>query len=389
MWVGHISLDNFRNYTHEEISFQPGPNLLIGANGQGKTNIVEAVRFFSSLSSHRTSHSQALIRSTAPAGVARMRIHRIDREVLLEIQLNREGPNKAQLNRSPVKPRELTEYFRSVMFAPEDLLIIRGEPTHRRNFIDEVMVERNPGLVSLISDYERVVRQRSALLKSLRQVASHAKSEAGSVDSTLIVWDDRLVSLGSRIIFERQALIEALRSPIRDAYKDLVHDDHKPELGYLSSLTEEDTQDLSGLTLPDVEATFRNALSRVRDKEYERGMTLIGPQRDDVLMYLNDLPVKGYASHGETWSFVLSLRLATAQLFRRESSAGDPVIILDDVFAELDMRRRERLFDALRDFEQVIVTAAVEEDVPHEVAWNINRIHAGRRQDSSGDTHVR
>jgi len=380
VWVSHISLNNFRNYDTAEISLKRGANLFLGPNGQGKTNIVEALNYFSSLLSHRTAQDHPLIRAEQSSAVVRMRVHTDAREILLEVQLNREGTNRAQLNRAAVKPRELTHYFDSVIFAPEDLHIVRGEPSHRRKFIDTVLVQRNPQLAGLFSDYERVVKQRSALLKSSRFVKINPEEAKAQNHATLDVWNERLVSLGSRIIEERQTLIERISGPLQQAYRDIVDANHEPTIHMLSSFHTDGSTEPSPDAPQDFSSTedeFRAALVRVAQREHERGVTLVGPHRDDLVFTLNQLPVKSFASHGETWSYVLSLRLATAKLMRDESNAGDPVIILDDVFAELDDRRRQRLLDSILDFEQVIVTAAVDADVPKHLPWNIVHVNAG------------
>ncbi len=392
MRVIHLSLADFRNYAHAEVGFQPGPNLILGRNGQGKTNLVEAIAYFASLRSHRVSSDAALIRAGEDTAVARMRIGVAEREALLEIEINRGAPNRAQVNRNGVKPRELTRWFQAVVFAPEDLMIVRGDPAGRRRFLDDALVARNPALAGVLSDYERVVRQRTTLLKSAR--ANGARS---AVEATLSVWDDQLVALGSRIIHERRQLIEALRDPLVESYRALVEQDHGPELRLEESIFGSAADDVSRETTasgtgPDsdvsretLEAMFRDALARMRAQEIDRAVTLLGPHRDDLTLMLNHLPVKGYASHGESWSFALALRLAVAELLRRESPAGDPVIILDDVFAELDSGRRARLMAAVGAYEQVIVTAAVEADVPGELSWSTIRISGGAVLDGSDD----
>lgn len=367
MWVTHLSLANFRNYAQADIEFKRGANLLLGRNGQGKTNVAEAISYFAFLASHRTTNDVALIKAETDAAIVRMRVTRLDREILLELQLNREGRNRAQLNRAAVKPRELTEYFSCVVFAPEDLLIVRGDPGVRRKFLDETLLARNPALASTLSEYERVVKQRTALLKSARSLSQKEDTQR-EVLSTLDIWNERLVALGSRIIAERERLVRDLIDPLAEAYRYLVDADHAPLLSMQSTVPRETS---------DIEHSFREALAEVAQQERDRAVTLAGPHRDELLLSLNALPVKGYASHGETWSFVLALRLATARLLQQESNAGDPVLILDDVFAELDTRRRKRLFEAVREFDQVIVTAAVADDVPENINWHTIHIEAG------------
>lgn len=382
MRVTHLSLSDFRNYEVAEIPFSAGPNLIAGRNGQGKTNLVEAIAYFASLGSHRVSGDSALIRAGSASAVARMKVAVEDRDVLLEIQLNKDKANRAQVNKNAVRPRELTRWFSCVVFAPEDLALVKGDPSTRRRFLDEAVAARNPVFAGVLSDYDRVVRQRTTLLKSGRSASS-----SGAVEATLAIWDDQLVELGARIMLARRSLVQSLGAPLAAGYASIVEHDHKPHISLIESVAQTvEKQGVSretSLTLqsPDVSretltARFREALATVRRQEFDRGLTLVGPHRDDALFQLNELPVKGYASHGESWSFALALRLSVAKLLREESPSGDPVIILDDVFAELDARRRTALMAEVAGFEQVIVTAAVEGDVPSG-EWHRTRIEAG------------
>ncbi|AWB85189.1 DNA replication/repair protein RecF [Mycetocola zhujimingii] len=386
MIVTHLNLSEYRNYAVADVAFAPGANLFVGRNGQGKTNLVEALGYLSTLGSHRVSNDQALIRAGADAAVIRARLQHNGRDLLAEVQINRSGANRAQVNRSQIKPRELPRYFSSVLFAPEDLGIVRGDPSARRRFIDQLLVLHTPRLAGVMSDYERTLKQRNSLLKSARSSGLKANQL-----TTLEIWDDRLVVFGSEIIDERVRLVEALSQPIRDAYASVVGDDHGPSLTPLLSINGVDAEETGaaptetraepgGLSTADL---FRSALAARRKSEVERGLTLVGPHRDDILFELNSLPVKGYASHGESWSFALALKLASAELLRRDSSLGDPVLILDDVFAELDSHRRARLASAVSTFEQVLITAAVLDDVPAELAAHTVHIEAGRILDSS------
>lgn len=386
MRVAHLSLGDYRNYRTAELPLEPGPNLLIGRNGQGKTNLVEAIAYFASLRSHRVTGDAALVRVGAESAIARMRVVGGEREVVLELQINRDRANRAQVNGNTVRPREVTRWFSAVSFVPEDLMIVRGEPTIRRRFLDEALVARHPVAAGALGDYERVVRQRTALLKNYR-------SRGGAPAELLAVWDDQLIQFGTQIMIARRELVRDLQAPLAESYHALVSSDHGPKVAMAESVGEAlAASGVSRETVPSTEvadpsahvsretlaAEFRNALEAVRSRERERGVTLVGPHRDDALLTLNELPVKGYASHGESWSFALSLKLALATLLRSESAAGDPVIILDDVFAELDASRRGRLMAAVRDFEQVIVTAAVEGDVPDELSWHRVHIDGGK-----------
>jgi DNA replication and repair protein RecF len=392
--VRHLSLTDYRNYARAEVTLRPGANLFVGSNGQGKTNLVEALGYLSTLGSHRVSSDQALIRSAEQAAIIRARLEHQSREVLVEVQINRSEANRAQVNRSVVKIREIPRYFSSVLFAPEDLALVRGDPSGRRRFLDQLLFARTPRLAGVATDYERVVKQRNTLLKSAR-----SSGLKGTQLSTLDIWDDRLVILGCELIAERDALVARLRPYVETAYLAVAGADHSPRLSsrlsILSSTGNDDEIDLANsnaaprLASPferaEIEAEFRLALTRLRRRELDRGITLSGPHRDDVLFELNGLPAKGYASHGESWSFALALKLASADLLRTDSAAGDPVVILDDVFAELDQARRARLASAVADYEQVLITAAVFGDVPAELTAHTVHISAGTIVEEEAD----
>jgi DNA replication and repair protein RecF len=388
--VARLSLTDYRNYRTAELALDPGATVLVGRNGQGKTNLVESIGYLATLGSHRVSGDQALIRAGADAAIIRAVLSHEGRELLIELQLNRQGANRAQLNRAPAKTRELPRYAHSVLFAPEDLAIVRGEPSVRRRLLDELLVQQSPRLSGVMADYDRVLRQRNSLLKSAR-----ARGLAAAQLTTLDIWDERLVALGTELIDRRLALIADLAEPLAAAYRSIVDDDHAPELRAVLSIdgADPDDGDTTGgdaagagtdaaASAGDTATRFTEALRTLRRKELERGVTLAGPHRDDVLLLLNGLPAKGYASHGESWSFALALRLASAELLRRDSTTGDPVLVLDAVFAELDRLRRERLAAAIGGFEQVLVTAAVLEDVPAPLAARVVHIEAGRIVDA-------
>ena len=381
MLVTHLSLTDFRNYETAEVPLVAGPNLFVGSNGQGKTNLVESLGYLSTLGSHRVSTDHAMIRQGQDAAIIRARLEHAERQLLVEVQLNRSAPNRAQVNRSPIKTRELPRYFSSVLFAPEDLALVRGEPSGRRRFLDELLVLRSPRLSGVIADYDRVLRQRNTLLKSAR-----ASGLKGNQLTTLEIWDERLVALGSEIIEARSSLVTQLQPQVAAGYVAVAGEDHRAGLaGQLSifggSVDDDEVvpaalrRDL--LSSTEIADRFRGALARLRRNELDRGVTLVGPHRDDVVFELNTLPAKGYASHGESWSFALALKLASATLLRRESATGDPVLMLDDVFAELDTTRRARLAGAVADYEQVLITAAVFDDVPAELTGNTVRIAHG------------
>lgn len=390
MIVEHLSLVDFRNYAAADVELGPGPNVFVGRNGQGKTNLAEAIGFFATLGSHRVSNDAPMVRDGADAAIIRARLAHGDRRVQLEAQINRQGSNKARVNGSTVKPAELPRYAQVVLFAPEDLQIVRGDPSARRRFADQLLVQRAPRMAGVISDYDRVLKQRTALLKSAR-----ARGVRGDALSTLDVWDDKLVSLGTQLIAARLALAADLATPLAAAYTAIAGADHNPEIEWALSVAGADTgEDADGSPAPASGASgagpapdastariaelFRLALAARRTSELERGLTLVGPHRDDLLLRIRGLPVKGYASHGESWSVALSLRLASAELLRADSQLGDPVLILDDVFAELDADRRTRLAHLAAGYEQVVVTAAVEGDVPENLRARMVRVEAGR-----------
>jgi DNA replication and repair protein RecF len=382
--VTHLSLTDFRNYESAELELAAGPNLFVGSNGQGKTNLVEALGYLSTLGSHRVSTDHAMIRLGRDSAIVRARVANGEQSVLAEVQINRVGANRAQINRSAIRTRELPRHFSSVLFAPEDLALVRGEPSGRRRFMDELLILRTPRLSGVIADYDRVLRQRNSLLKSAR-----ASGIRGAL-STLDIWNERLIEFGTQIIEGRADLIAELAPEVRRAYAEIAGTEHAAslasQLSILSPATEEsngeelseDTIRGDRLTAVEIADSFRVALDRVSRSELDRGITLIGPHRDDLVLTLNDLPARGYASHGESWSFALSLKLASAAVLRRESHSGDPVLILDDVFAELDESRRGRLASAVDGFEQVLITAAVGGDVPEQLARNAVHIQAGR-----------
>jgi DNA replication and repair protein RecF len=380
MLVRHLSLTDFRNYDTVDLDLVEGPNVFVGSNGQGKTNLVEALGYLSTLGSHRVSVDHAMIRQGRDAAIVRARLEHGDRAVLAEVQINRSGANRAQINRAAIKTRDLPRSFSSVLFAPEDLALVRGEPSGRRRFLDELLVLRVPRMSGVLADYDRVLKQRNTLLKSARSVRTADLS-------TLDIWDDRLIALGSEIIEARGALVAELTPEVSGAYVAIAGVEHTATLSsYLSiraSSGDEDDQSpdataVEPITAAEAASDFRDSLARLRRAELERGLTLSGPHRDDLVLTLNGLGARGYASHGESWSFALALKLASAQVLRRESMTGDPVLVLDDVFAELDASRRGRLAAAIDGFEQVLITAAVLDDVPAPLAAHIVHIRAGK-----------
>lgn len=385
MFVKHLSLVNFRNYSTAEVELAPGVNLLVGPNGQGKTNLVEAIGYLSTLRSHRVAGYLPLIKNAEPeipGAVIRAMVTHEDRDALVELELNRDAQNRGRVNKSPVtRVRDILGYVNTVIFAPEDLDIVKKDPSNRRDFIDTLLVQVSPRFAGVFSDYERVLKQRNTLLRTARQTGAK-----GTSLSTLDAWDESLIKFGSEIVAARVALVERLRPLVLDAYQSIAIANNEPRILVKSSLLgslipdSEEADDLEYIETADFEevsALYRAKLERVRSKELERGITLVGPHRDDLVLLLSNLPAKGYASHGESWSYALALRLASIQLLKAETRSGDPILILDDVFAELDAGRRSRLAELVRNNEQVLITAAVAEDVPDELQAKVFNVKAG------------
>jgi DNA replication and repair protein RecF len=364
--VAHLSLRDFRSYTEVELPLDAGVTALVGPNGQGKTNLVEAVGYLSTLGSHRVAQDAPLVRLGAERAVVRGQVVRDDRSLLLEVEITPGKANRARVNRSPVpRARDMLGILRSVLFAPEDLALVKGDPAERRRFLDDLLVLRTPRYAGVRADYDRVLKQRNALLRS------GAGRRAEQVDlRTLEVWDSHLSTAGGELLAGRIDLVEGLRPLVDKAYQAVAESSFASAgpaaIDYRSSLGE----DVPLVADRDMlAAAMLNQISEVRKAELERGITLVGPHRDELVLKLGPLPAKGYASHGESWSFALALKLAAYDLLRAETDAGgEPVLVLDDVFAELDGHRRERLAGMVAGAEQVLVTAAVPEDVPEALA---------------------
>ncbi|MEP6560378.1 MAG: DNA replication/repair protein RecF [Nakamurella sp.] len=371
MYARHLSLSDYRSWPTVELALQPGVNVLIGRNGTGKTNLVEALGYLATLSSHRVASDAPLIRRGTERAVVRAAVVSDDRELLLEVEITAGRANRARINRSPLtRPRDILGVLRTVLFAPEDLALVRGDPTERRKFLDEVLIMRAPRLAGVRADYDRVLKQRNALLKT----AGAARRSGGDL-TTLDVWDEHLAAAGSLLVQARLSLVAELRPHVAAAYADVAGSDEIVDLAYRSTIALSPGDRLPGRpvsevldaggAVPDAAALHELMLAellRVRSNELDRGISLIGPHRDDLELVLGGGPAKGYASHGESWSFALALRLGAFALLR--SDGVDPVLVLDDVFAELDVTRRERLAGLIADADQVLITAAVLADVP-------------------------
>jgi DNA replication and repair protein RecF len=389
-----LALTDFRSYATADLMLEPGVTTFSGPNGEGKTNLAEAIGYVATLGSHRVATDAPLVRRGADRAIIRVAVTSGRGSSLVEIEVNPGRANRVRLNRAPLaRPREVLGVLRTVLFAPEDLALVKGDPGERRRFLDDLLVAMAPRYAAVRSDYERVVRQRTALLKSAGARSSRGRGPGGAkppgdgtgsgagalpaaMTATLDAWDDQLARAGAELITGRLALARALRPHVETAYSAVSGDCGTAGIAYRLSFTLPGP-DGQPATAPDggplplaaettdaaaVGAAMREALVQARPGELERGVCLVGPHRDELELRVGDLPARGYASHGESWSLALALRLASYELLRRDGE--DPVLILDDVFAELDAGRRERLADLVAGAEQVIVTAAVTADVP-------------------------
>ncbi|MFC7327940.1 DNA replication/repair protein RecF [Marinactinospora rubrisoli] len=373
MYVSHLQLADYRSYESVQLAMDPGISTFVGPNGQGKTNLVEAIGYVATLGSHRVATDAPLVRQGADRAVIRAAVVRGDRRALVELEITPGRANRARLNRSPVsRPREVLGILRTVLFAPEDLSLVKGDPGERRRFLDELLVARAPRFAGVRSDYERVLKQRNALLKSASARFFRQRTEPDL--STLDVWDEHLAAAGAELMAARLALVAELQPLVAKSYGELTSSGGPPALHYRSSAAP-DTGHLPAERAALVDL-LRAALTDARPQELQRGVSLVGPHRDDLQLRLADLPAKGYASQGESWSYALALRLSGFELLRADGD--DPVLILDDVFAELDAERRRRLAEHVRTAEQVLVSAAVPGDIPDELMGTRFRVGGGR-----------
>ena len=356
MHLTRLALTDFRCYPAADVPLEPGVTSFTGANGEGKTNLIEAIGYVATLASHRVATDAPLVRSGAERAIVRAAVTVADRSSLVEIEINPAGANRARLNRGAVqRPRQVLGVLHAVLFAPEDLALVKGDPGERRRYLDDLLIQSAPRYAGVRSDYDRVVRQRTALLKSARARPPGNRPMLGALDA----WDEQLARIGAELMAGRLELVGELRPLAVKAYAAVSGDECAVELTYRPSLRDksEPTADAGQLA-----ASLRESLAESRGAELERGVCLVGPHRDELELRIGELPARGYASHGESWSLALALRLAGYELLR--SSGDDPVLLLDDVFAELDGQRRDRLAAVAAAAEQVIVTAAVPADLP-------------------------
>lgn len=375
MHVSHLSLHDFRCYTEAEVALGPGVTSFVGRNGHGKTNLVEAIDYVARLASHRVAGDAPLVRSGADHAVVRATVVRDRREALLEVQINPGRSNRARVNRSPLpRARDLLGMVRTVLFSPEDLALVKGDPSERRRFLDDLLVQRAPRFAGVRADYDRVLKQRNSLLRSTRPggrppgppraAQTGGPSRRESALATLSIWDSHLARSGAELLAARLRLVDDLRPHLASAYEAVAQGATRTDatMTYRSSFELPSAGDGPSSDRDDLAAALLAEMERRRDEEIDRGISLVGPHRDDLVLSVGPLPVKGYASHGECWSAALALRLASFDLLR--STGDDPILILDDVFAELDTDRRARLADLVAGVEQVLVTAAVPDDIP-------------------------
>jgi DNA replication and repair protein RecF len=377
-----LALTDFRSYAAADLALAPGVSTFTGPNGQGKTNLVEAAAYVATFGSHRVATDAPLIRHGAQRAILRAAVTSAQRDSLVEIEINQGRANRVRLNRVPLpRPREALGTLRCVLFAPEDLAVVKGDPEQRRRYLDDLLVATRPRFAGIRADYERVLRQRTALLKSAKvaRVGSAGRGGAAGGDSarrpsTLEVWDEHLVTKGAELTAGRLGLVVALRPLVVKAYAAVSGEDLAAGMGYRQAGQDDgpsaDVADVAALA-----DGLRRCLARVRHAELERGVCLVGPHRDDLELRIGELPARGYASHGESWSLALALRLGAYDLLR--SGGDDPVLMLDDVFAELDAGRREALAGLVSGAEQVLVTAAVPADVPARLAGQRFEVSGG------------
>jgi DNA replication and repair protein RecF len=378
VYVRHLGLRDFRSWAHADLELQPGRTVFVGPNGFGKTNLLEALWYSTTLGSHRVGIDLPLIRTGANRAVVSTIVVNEGRECAIDLEIAAGRANKARLNRSPVRStREVVGVLRAVLFAPEDLALVRGDPADRRRYLDDLATVRRPAIAGVRADYDKVLRQRTALLKSVS--GARYRGDQGALD-TLDVWDSRLAGHGAELMAARIDLVNQLAPEVEKAYQLLAPGSRPVSIGYRTSLGADGEGGFEGGDREFLEAALLAALLARRDAELERGMCLVGPHRDDLELRLGDQPAKGFASHGESWSFAVALRLAACELLRADG--GEPVLLLDDVFAELDGARRRALAAVAESAEQVLVTAAVPEDIPTD--WDARRVHIELRDDDSG-----
>jgi DNA replication and repair protein RecF len=368
MHLERLELIDFRNHPAVALELATGPSVLVGPNGVGKTNVLEAVGYLATLASHRPGQESSLVRAGAEAAIVRAAAVRERRTILIDLEIRPGAGVRGRVNRAPVpRARDLPGTVRATLFAPEDLAIVRGDPEERRRFLDALAVQRLPRYLAIRQDYERILRQRNTLLRS-----AGGRLPSGPGLATLDVWDEKLATAGAELWAARLRLVEVVRPLAERAYQELAAQADPVEMVYVSSVL--GTEELD----PEPAELARAALERLRAdraREVERGVTLSGPHRDDLALALRGLPARTHASHGEAWSLALAFRLAAHELLSSEGE--EPILLLDDVFAELDRRRRERLVDLAMAVEQSIITASAPDELPEQLKATMFHVEPG------------
>jgi DNA replication and repair protein RecF len=373
MRLERLEVVDFRNHDGAVLELPPGVSVLAGANGVGKTNLLEAIGYLATLGSHRVSQDASLIRAGAASAVLRAAVQRAGRRLLVDLELRSGSGVRGRVNGAPVpRARDLLGIIRATVFAPEDLGLVRGDPEERRRFLDTLATQRLPRYHGSRQDYDRILRQRNTLLRSA------GGRLPPSAAATLEVWDEKLAAAGAELWAERLRLVAALVPRVELAYRRVAGRDDAVDIAYVSSVA-------GGGPDPDpakLAQALRERLVSDRAREVERGLTLSGPHRDDLALGLRELPARTHASHGEAWSLALALRLGSHRLLAEEGE--EPLLLLDDVFAELDRRRRDRVAEAALAAEQTVITAAVAEELPPELDAAVFHVEPGSVQRAAG-----
>nr|WP_249420250.1 DNA replication/repair protein RecF [Rhabdothermincola salaria] len=330
-------LTDFRSYPSAELELGTGLTVLLGANGEGKTNLLEAVGYLATLSSFRGAPNEAMVASGAATAIVRAEGEREGRSLLIEAEITPSGRGRVMVNRQRLtRGRDLLGALRVSVFAPDDLDLVKGGPAGRRRYLDDALVARRPGLDVLRTDLDKVLRQRNALL---RQAGGRITEE---VELTLAVWDTKLIESGEALASAREDLVEELRPFLARAYDRVAGRPAEVTVDYVAPWRAE------GLEA---------ALARVRRDEVRRGVSLVGPHRDDVDLRIGGLPSRTHASQGEQRSLALALRLAAHEAVTT-ATGTPPVLLLDDVFSELDPDRSGALLTHLPEGQTLLTSAA-------------------------------
>jgi len=370
MRLERLEVVDFRNHERASVELPAGVSALVGPNGVGKTNLLEAVGYLATLGSHRVGQDAALIRAGSASAVIRAAVQRAGRRLLVDVELRPGSGVRGRVNGAPVpRARDLLGVVRATVFAPEDLALVRGDPEERRRFLDTLATQRLPRYHGSRQDYDRVLRQRNTLLRS-----AGGRLPASAL-ATLEVWDEKLASAGAEIWSERLRLVAALTPRVELAYQRLAGRDDEVDVAYVSSVAGTAGLDPDPVKLA---KALRERLVADRAREVDRGVTLSGPHRDDLALAVRGLPARTHASHGEAWSLALALRLGSHWLLAEEGE--EPVLLMDDVFAELDRQRRDRVAEAALAAEQTVVTAAVPEELPGELNAAVFHVEPGSVQ---------